>query len=93
MSNIKSAQKRIQINKRNRSRNRIYKSHIKNYTKKYFSIIEKYKNNPTQELLKSIKEITNKSISIIDKALKKKVLHKNTAARKKSQISLSINKN
>lgn len=90
MSNIKSAQKRIQINKRNKSKNRIYKTHIKNYTKKYFSTIEKYKNNPTLELLKNIEEISNKSFSLIDKALKKGVVHKNTAARKKSQISLKI---
>jgi small subunit ribosomal protein S20 len=90
MANIKSAQKRIEINKRNNNRNRIYKSLIKTYTKKYFSNIKEYKSNPTPELLKVIKEIANQVYSKIDKALKKNIFHKNTAARKKSQIGISL---
>ena len=90
MANIKSAQKRIEINKRNNTQNRIYKSLIKTYTKKYFLGVKEYKNNPTPELLKIIQETANKVYSKIDKALKKNVLHKNTAARKKSQIGISL---
>jgi small subunit ribosomal protein S20 len=92
MANIKSAQKRIEINKRNNTRNRIYKSLIKTYTKKYFSVIKEYKNNPTPELLKIIQTTANQIYSKIDKALKKNVLHKNTAARKKSQIGIMLTK-
>ena len=90
MANIKSAQKRIEINERNKIRNRIYKSLIKTYTKKYLSSVDEYKNNPTPELLKNINEAANKAYSKIDKALKKNILHKNTASRKKSQIGLIL---
>lgn len=90
MANIKSAQKRIQVSERNRVRNRQYKSLIKTYTKKYFSLIEDYKENPNKESLVLIKETGNKAYSNIDKALKKNVIHKNTAARKKSQIGRAL---
>ena len=92
MANIKSAKKRIELNLRNKIQNRIYKSLIKNSIKKYFSLIEEYKENPNKELLELIKQISNKVYSCIDKALKKKVIHKNTASRKKSQIGLNIKK-
>nr|YP_010443490.1 ribosomal protein S20 [Gonyostomum semen]UTE94377.1 ribosomal protein S20 [Gonyostomum semen] len=90
MTNIKSAQKRVQISEKKRIQNRKYKSLIKTYTKKYFVLIEEYKNNPTQELLKLVQETSNKTYSSIDKAQKKNVLHKNTAARKKSQIGSAL---
>lgn len=90
MANIKSAQKRIEINRRNNLKNRIYKSLIKTYTKKYFSVLKEYEQNPTPELLKIIQDKANQVYSKIDKALKKKVIHKNTAARKKSQIGISL---
>lgn len=92
MANIKSAQKRIEINRRNNLKNRIYKSLIKTSTKKYFSFIKEYEQNPTPELLKTIQDKANQVYSKIDKALKKKVIHKNTAARKKSQIGISLKK-
>jgi len=76
--------------KKKRIQNRKYKSLIKTYTKKYFVLIEEYKNNPTQELLKLVQETVNKTYSSIDKAQKKNVLHKNTAARKKSQIGSAL---
>jgi small subunit ribosomal protein S20 len=90
VANIKSAQKRIELNKRNKIQNRVYKSLIKTSTKKYFLLIEEYKQNPNEELLKVITKIFNKTYSNIDKALKKKVIHKNTASRKKSQIGLAM---
>jgi small subunit ribosomal protein S20 len=90
MANIKSAQKRIEINKRNNSRNRVYKSIIKTYTKKYISVIKEYKNNPNAELFKIVQQTANELYSKIDKALKEKVLHKNKAARKKSQIGINL---
>ena len=55
-----------------------------------FSLIEEYKENPNKELLELIKKFSNKVYSCIDKALKKKVIHKNTASRKKSQLGLNI---
>ena len=90
MANIKSAQKRIQVSERNRTQNRQYKSLVKTYTKKYFALIEDYKENPNEENLKLIKETSSKVYSRIDKAVKKNVFHKNTAARKKSQIGRAL---
>ena len=65
MTNIKSAQKRVQISEKKRIQNRKYKSLIKTYTKKYFGLIEEYKNNPTQELLK----LTEFELSKLEKEL------------------------
>jgi len=90
MANIKSAKKRIELTLRNKIQNRVYKSLIKNSTKKYYSLIEEYKEKPNKEILELIKKISNKAYSCIDKALKKGVIHKNTASRKKSQIGLNI---
>ena len=90
MANIKSAKKRIELNLRNKIQNRIYKSLIKNSIKKYFSLIEEYKENPNKELLELIKQISNKVYSCIDKALKKKVIHKNTASRKISRLAKKL---
>ena len=57
MANIKSAKKRIELNLRNKIQNRIYKSLIKNSTKKYFSLIEEYKENPNKELLELVEDV------------------------------------
>ena len=92
MTNIKSAQKRVLIAKRNEIRNRKYKSMVKTYTKKYFVLIENHRTNPTQENLKLITHAEGVVFSKIDKAVKKNIFHKNTAARKKSQISMVIKK-
>lgn len=91
MANIKSAQKRILIAKRNEARNRKYKSMVKTYTKKYYMLVEDYKVSPTEENLQLIKDANNVVFSKIDKAVKKNIFHKNTAARKKAQISTALN--
>ena len=88
MANIKSAIRRIKTTQRNTIRNRRYLSTIKTFTKKYLLFLDKYKN----------KEINNELIfkkldllySKIDKASKVKVLHKNTAARKKSLLRMLL---
>jgi small subunit ribosomal protein S20 len=90
MANIKSAQKRIKISKRNEISNRKYKSMVKTYIKKYHLLINKYKETPNNENLILIKEANNIVFSKIDKAVKKNVIHKNTANRKKSQISKAL---
>jgi small subunit ribosomal protein S20 len=92
VANIKSSKKRILINEKNRIQNRIYKSLVKTYTKKYFDLIQQYKNNPNTEILKQIQHSYNLVYSKIDKALKKNVFHKKNAARKKSQIGSAFNK-
>ena len=85
MANIKSAKKRILIAEANRQRNVAVKSEIKTAIKKALSLAES-----------KDKDALNASISSVyklcDKAVSKGVLHKNTAARKKSRLVLAIKK-
>ena len=87
MANNKSAKKRIQIAERNRLINKSYKSTVRTLTKKTLENCEKYKNEPNQENKNLVKTSVNRAFSLIDKAVKKNVLHKNNGANKKSKIN------
>ena len=87
MANNKSAKKRIQIAERNRLINKSYKSTVKTMTKKNLESCEKYRKDPNEENKNSVKNSLNKAFSLIDKAVKKNVLHKNNGANKKSKIN------
>jgi len=88
MANNKSAKKRILITKRNRLQNRFYKTSVRTLTKLFLNNLETYKASPTVENKEKIQSILNSIYSLIDKACKKNIFHKNTAARKKSKLSL-----
>ena len=87
MANNKSAKKRIQIAERNRLINKSYKSTVKTLTKKTIENCEKFKNDPNVDNKNLVKASLSKAFSLIDKAVKKNVLHKNNAANKKSKIN------
>ena len=87
MANNKSAKKRIQTNERNRLQNRLYKSSVRTLTKKFFKNLESYKNSQNPEEKEQLKKLVGSVYSLIDKGTKKNVFHKNTAARKKSQLA------
>ena len=87
MANNKSAKKRIQIAERNRLINKSYKSTVKTWTKKTLENCEKYKNEPNEENKNLVNTSLNKAFSLIDKAVKKNVLHKNNGANRKSKIN------
>ena len=87
MANNKSAKKRIQIAERNRLLNKSYKSTVRTLTKKTLENCEKYKKEPTQENKNIVNTSLNKAFSLIDKAVKKNVLHKNNGANRKSKIN------
>ena len=87
MANNKSAKKRIQIAERNRLINKSYKSTVRTLTKKTLQSCEKYKKDPNEDNKNIVKESLNKAFSLIDKAVKKNVLHKNNGANKKSKIN------
>jgi len=78
--NIKSAKKRVRLAEENRKRNKSVRTRIKNITRK---LKEEKDPKKKEELLKV-------AYSVVDKAVKKKVIHKNTAARKKSQFTRLI---
>ena len=80
-------------NKRNRLINRRYTSTIKTLSKLFTSKIKSLvTSNTTSEEVPTLKVETKKLVknlySMIDKAVKKGVIHKNKAARKKSKIGL-----
>ena len=87
MANNKSAKKRIQIAERNRLINKSYKSTVKTWTKKTLENCEKYKKEPNDENKNLVNISLNKAFSLIDKAVKKNVLHKNNGANRKSKIN------
>jgi len=82
--------KLVTQNKRNRMLNRRYTSTIKTLSKLFILKIKNVSPNLQEEekskLKTETKTLVNKVYSIIDKAVKKGVIHKNTAARKKSRI-------
>ena len=82
--------KLVTQNKRNRMVNRRYTSTIKTLSKLFILKIKNVSPNLQEEeeskLKTETKTLVNKVYSIIDKAVKKGVIHKNTAARKKSRI-------
>lgn len=84
MANIKSAKKRVEVAERNRLRNKSVKSAISTAIKKVFESIKSSDTN-------AMKETLNKAYSIIDKAVSKGILHRNTAARKKARITKQVN--
>ncbi|MDJ0554933.1 MAG: 30S ribosomal protein S20 [Microcoleaceae cyanobacterium MO_207.B10] len=87
MANIKSAIKRIQVAERNRLRNKSEKSAVRTVIKKYFTAVDNYAANRTEELQQEVNQLMSKAYSKIDKAVKHGVLHKNNGARKKSRLA------
>ena len=86
MANIKSAEKRILVTKTKTETNRMRKSEIRTYIKKFDEAI---KNNELEK--------ANELLKIIDKKLKKAVvkntIKKNTASRKVSRLTKRLNAN
>ena len=90
MANNNSAKKRIQIAERNRLINKSYKSSVRTLTKKTLENCAKFKKEPNEDNKNLVKSSLNRTFSLIDKAVKKNVLHKNNGANKKSKINNSV---
>ena len=84
MANHKSAKKRVRQNEKRRAVNRTRRSGLRTQIKKLRAAFTGSDQNASQELL-------NPTISAIDKAVNKGVLHKNTAARYKSRLTGHVN--
>lgn len=85
MANIKSAKKRVLVAEANRQRNVAFKSSIKTAMKKALSLASSDDKDALNSAL-------SKVYQLCDKAVVKGILHKNTAARKKSRLTLAIKK-
>ena len=84
MANIKSAKKRILVNKTKADRNKAIKSAVKTAIKKVYVAIEA----KDQEAAKAA--LLN-ATAVIDKAAAKGVYHKNNASRKVSRLAKAVN--
>lgn len=85
MANIKSAKKRILVNKTKADRNKAIKSSVKTAVKKVYAAIDANDKEAARTALTA-------ATSALDKAAKKGVYHKNTSARKVSRLTLAVNK-
>jgi small subunit ribosomal protein S20 len=84
LANHKSAEKRTRQNEKRQMRNKAIKTRIKHLTKD----VRMSSNVGSQE---AALDKLNAAKSLIDKAAKKHVIHKKTAARKISRLSKLIN--
>lgn len=79
-----SAVKRVYVGSRNNLRNRNYKSSIKTIIKKVFTEKDDKADHTKLDALVA------QAYSKIDKAVKRGIMHKNKAARKKSMLAKKI---
>ena len=84
MANIKSAKKRILVNRTKAERNKSIRSAVKTSIKKVEAAVAAKDKEAASAALK-------KAISTIDKDSTKGVYHKNNAARKVSRLAKAVN--
>ena len=85
MANIKKYKKRVLIAEANRQRNVAFKTSIKTAVKKTLELAAGEDNE-------ALNSAVSKVYQLCDKAVVKGILHKNTAARKKSRLTLAVKK-
>ena len=83
MPNIKSAKKRVLVNQKKAARNKARNSALKTQIKKANAAIE---NNSEDKDV-----VLKKTVKMIDQAAAKGLIHKNTAANKKSALAKKAN--
>ena len=83
MPNNKSAKKRVLIAERNRLYNRFWKTRCKNAVKKVIEAV-------TNKDAAVAQEKFNEAQCVLDKAVVKGVMHKNTASRRKAHIAAAM---
>jgi len=79
MANIKSAKKRVVTNELRRQRNVAVKSRLKTHLKNTLTALE-------SKDVAQVKSLLPEALSEIDRAASKGVIHRNSAARKKSML-------
>lgn len=84
MPNVKSAKKRVRQTAKRRLRNKSYKTRVKNSVKKVLAAIE------AKEEKEVVNELLSSAFSVIDKAAKKGVIHRNNADRKKAKLTKRV---
>ena len=85
MPNIKSAKKRVLIAEARNARNKAEKSALKTDLKKFDAALVSGDKTAAEAAYKQ-------AVKCVDQAVVKGLLHKNNAARKKSSMTLKLNK-
>lgn len=83
MANIKSAKKRINTINRQKTENKLIKSTLSTYVKKFKALLNSGEIEKAEAQLKE-------TISYIDSACTKGVIHKNNASRKVARLSAAL---
>ncbi|MCL5056941.1 MAG: 30S ribosomal protein S20 [Actinobacteria bacterium] len=84
MPNIKSAEKRVDIIRKRTLRNTSLKSNLRTAVKKFDESLNRGSAEESSTKLRQ-------ALVAVDKAVTKGILHKNTAARKKSRLTKRLN--
>ncbi len=85
MPNIKSAKKRVKVIEAKTMQNKMLKTALKTSMKKYEAALASGNKTEAAETYKA-------AVKKIDQAVAKGLLHKNNAARKKSNFTVKLNK-
>jgi small subunit ribosomal protein S20 len=83
LPNIKSAIKRVKVTAKRTARNNRIRSMVRTAVKRFNTSLDTKAENTNETLVRAVSQI--------DKAASKGVLHKNTAARKKSRLMKRLN--
>mgnify|MGYP002514054892 CR=1 FL=1 len=84
MPNIKSAKKRVLVIKTKTMQNKMFKTQLKNDIKRYQAAVAEGNAEAAQTTYKA-------AVKKIDQAAARGIIHKNAAARKKSQFTKALN--
>ena len=84
MPNIKSAKKRVLVTEAKTLRNKMFRTQLKTDIKKYQAALASGDNAAAQAAYKA-------AVKKIDQAAARGIIHKNAAARKKSQFTRKLN--
>lgn len=85
MPNIKSAEKRVRVAERKRLRNRIVRSRTR-------TMVTQVRRAATTGDVQTAESRLREAISALDKAAAKGVIHRNSAARRKSRLMHALQK-
>ena len=85
MPNIKSAKKRVKVIEKKTLLNQMHKTALKTSIKKFEASVDA---NDKAE----VKALFNDAVKKLDQGVKQGIIHKNKAARKKSQLALKLAK-
>ena len=84
MPNIKSAKKRVKVTEVKTLQNKMFKSAMKTSVKKYKAAVDAGNKDLAEKTYAD-------AVAMVDRAVTKGILHKNYAARKKSQFTKLLN--